>query len=597
MGMDVQKKLDKIIHSPDQLANLIGRYQKVRNKDLYHYTIWSSLAKMMKPAVVEHDGERHSCRMLWLSSACGTNDRTEEGLGHNVFFTCFSREAKENVAMWTNYGVPKSEAVRVRIKDADMVEWFEKLRLTKRIYRVDVDKQGHVSYTRIMVDEPDGIDIRFDDVRYWSDDFEVFDKQANGANPVELRIDTHRVKVDASVAQMLMKGGGVNADACFRKKIGWAYEKEARLVVRLKKDVSLSRIAVEFDEPLEKALNDPGRNIQRGPWYSSSRHYDEIGRVSIYEVEGSDYQDELNMRSICSGCGKSQGCFCERRDAEVRRRIKPKNERLALERLKTSKDHDAAIDQFLRCIQSNIAVTVGEIEYEATPSKLRRHLEDMFPTRDSVLEWLMCETRRKATDSNLAQTLDRSLRTLLQIKEKKVRSKAIHYLMYEVVLYLTMYLLRQGRIDVINNLVSSVDRNMDGQLYFRGMLENLNPSQILDIRDEYGNDVPLVEWMKRNAFGGPEIMIELAYADFCLYILISARYGHCSWLPPVFDAYKEQLAETLEKSTTILASARRLPFDDYQKVLQGRAGVTFPRQQEFRSAIERIRKSVQQIKR
>ena len=310
MGIDK----DRVVRSLQQLSMLIQQYQHARGKDLYHYTIWSSLAKMMKPVALEYDGVRHDSRMLWLSSANRTNDRSEGSLGESVFIASFSRMIKENVAMWTNYGIPKYEAVRIRLNDVVMQKWYENLQRTKHVYRINTDSYGIVSYTPI--EEVDNVDIQFGDVQYWDGDAEGFDRQVIGDNLVRLTIGGKRYDVDASSAQafLKMKSGTAPCDACFRKKRGWVYEKEARIVIRLKSNVCVDRIAVEFNEPLEAVLNNPSQNIQRGPWYSSSRHYDEIEGVSIRDTALSEYQDEINMRSICSGCDKIRNCICERRE-------------------------------------------------------------------------------------------------------------------------------------------------------------------------------------------------------------------------------------------------------------------------------------------
>ena len=310
MGIDK----DRVVRSLQQLSMLIRQYRSIRCKDLYHYTIWSSLAKMMKPVEVECDRKRHLSRMLWLSSANRTNDRSEGSLGGNVFIVCFSREARENVAMWTNYGIPKYEAARIRLNDVTMKNWYENLQRTKRVYRVNTDSRGAVSYTPL--EAVDNIDIQFGDVQYWDCDAESFDKQVFGRNLVRLTIGGKRYEVDASATQafLKLKGSADPCDAYFRKKRGWAYEREARLVIRLKGNVDVGRIAVEFDEPLKTVLSWPLQNIQRGPWYSRSRHYDEIEDVSISGTALSEYWDEINMRSICSGCDKIKDCICERRE-------------------------------------------------------------------------------------------------------------------------------------------------------------------------------------------------------------------------------------------------------------------------------------------
>lgn len=310
MGIDK----DRAVRSLQQLSMLIRQYQHARGKDLYHYTIWSSLAKMMKPVELECNGKRHLSRMLWLSRANGTNDRTEGVLGENVFIACFSRMIKENVAMWTSYGIPRYEAVRIRLNDVVMQNWLENLQRTRCVYCCNTDSRGIVSYTPI--EEVDNVDIQFGDVQYWDGDVESFDKQEIGTDLVGLTIGGCRYEVDASAARafLRLKGSKVPRDVCFRKKRGWVYEKEARLVIRLKRNVSADRIAVEFNEPLETVLNSSLQNIQRGPWYSCSRHYDEIEGVSIYETAPSEYQDEINMRSICTGCDKVKNCTCERRE-------------------------------------------------------------------------------------------------------------------------------------------------------------------------------------------------------------------------------------------------------------------------------------------
>ena len=144
--------------SCDQLKSMLT--DNIHHMSYYHLTTWPSLCKMMEHVTVPDDGTKH--RMLHLSAAVNMNDRDDKKCGNGVYFSSFSFGPAENISMWTNYGIPNEEAVRVRFYYRVFIEWIQTLRHSIKVYGVNPDG----SLTSLSA-KPE---IKLVDVAYWSQD-------------------------------------------------------------------------------------------------------------------------------------------------------------------------------------------------------------------------------------------------------------------------------------------------------------------------------------------------------------------------------------------------------------------------------------------
>ena len=107
-----------------------------------HLTTWSSLCKMLEPVAVPGDENKH--RMLHLGAAVNMNDENDKRCGKRVFFTSFSFGPTENISMWTNYGIPNEEAVRLSMETK--TAWFWS-RSRQKLW-IKGETSGHFQYVR-----------------------------------------------------------------------------------------------------------------------------------------------------------------------------------------------------------------------------------------------------------------------------------------------------------------------------------------------------------------------------------------------------------------------------------------------------------------
>ena len=253
----------------------------------FHLTTWSSLCKMMEYVTLP-DGSKH--RMLHLSAAVTMNDRDDKKCGNGVYFASFSFGLAENVSMWTNYGIPNKDSVRVKFHTPEVWEWVATFRKGQiKVYGVCPDGSLEPLSAKPI--------LRMVDVAYWSPD-----KQWNKRNDPNDGIFIHdRNKfrlIDCESVDNFM-----GKDPYMFKEAGWNYESETRLVLIFKKDLAdkYQRVAIPFDEPFNTLDQNFGIHVWRGPWFETIPDEKAAGH-SLDEALASDYEEKIKMRSACDAC-------------------------------------------------------------------------------------------------------------------------------------------------------------------------------------------------------------------------------------------------------------------------------------------------------
>lgn len=288
----------------------------------YHYTRWSSFAKMMQKVKLS-DGEH---RLLYLTNASWTNDGIEARWPNNVYMVCFSHSRYEDVAMWLNYGKYAADAVRVKFDRASIARWRESAWPNGCVYGVEGDDDNpqyvpcpcSTQYVRLSavayvipskhwVVEQDGIEdsdeeliVQDGNVEWGRSFFKVF-KEREGYDWVDRVYDGISLE---------------GIDPVFKKR-GWAYEREVRIIVKINGERQFKRIAIPFDEPLDELercmrMTQEQRErevwlgttkvwdkrfplFQSGPWYDEGRRYAPVCGFDLGNAFRSEYSDEIKI--------------------------------------------------------------------------------------------------------------------------------------------------------------------------------------------------------------------------------------------------------------------------------------------------------------
>ena len=178
---------------------------------------------MLKRVHVPEGKEMH--QMLRLRAAVKMNDEGDKKCGEGVFFTCFSFGPAENISMWTNYGVPNQEAVRIRFSRCAMTKWLNAYK-DGAIGVYGVEANGN------LVKIPERPEAKLVDIAYWSKYLGVSNKQKiKDPNKGVIRyMDRTYVITAPADWRERMESGKLKDIAYMFKETGWQYENETRLV-------------------------------------------------------------------------------------------------------------------------------------------------------------------------------------------------------------------------------------------------------------------------------------------------------------------------------------------------------------------------------
>ena len=285
--------------SCEQLSSMLTNNR--HNLSYFHLTTWTKLCMMMKRVTVPDDGSEH--RMLHLGAAVNMNDEYDKKCGKGIFFTSFSFGPAENISMWTNYGIPNKEAVRVRFYHRVFHKWYDDSRPGIRAYGVKSDGS-----LESLSAKPN---LKLVDVAYWSPRI----KQGGIVVPDQGIFIHNRNKfrlTDCSNVESFMKEKG----QYMFKEAGWNYESEVRLVLEFDEDLAdrYQRVAIPFDAPLDNLDDYFNNEVMYGPWFNPGKPIEDTAAGHrLEEAAKSHYWGIVNMRSVCDDCPEidSGKCICE----------------------------------------------------------------------------------------------------------------------------------------------------------------------------------------------------------------------------------------------------------------------------------------------
>ena len=154
-------------------------------------------------------------------------------LWKRTFISSFSCVEGESAAMWGLYGKPSNEALRLSFEHATMAEWIEALKAGQGCPKAQFFKVGDLDAGKVDLRWED-VQIQFGDVLYGGN----VDGSSDSSDGYVFRGRRLKKSLFSEFDPKLDKSSAMTG---FVKSADWAYEEEARLIVRVKEDAHLPK--------------------------------------------------------------------------------------------------------------------------------------------------------------------------------------------------------------------------------------------------------------------------------------------------------------------------------------------------------------------
>ena len=237
----------------------------------FHYTNWSSLAKMMTPVKLE--GVKEKRCVLVTKAPKDKNDLSEGALDGRYWYVSFTHEPHELVQMWVVYGQYSPEAARVCFDGKMLTDSAKQDAAQIGVYEVPDDTKNGV-FKRVSAKL---VAVKLFDVGY-------FAKEELGKRKGV--IHRHRkYTVGLNDLESLRKSG--REFGPYFKDATWADEKEVRLLLVFDKPIKADKIAIDFDVPIADVRANLRNRVVTSPWLDMPK----IADTSI----------DMCQTSICKG--------------------------------------------------------------------------------------------------------------------------------------------------------------------------------------------------------------------------------------------------------------------------------------------------------
>ena len=261
---------------------------------LFHYTNTEAFTKIVLG------------NAIWLSRIDQMNDLTESfSDADKTYAFCLTAVPTENVAMWIGYGVPRKDAIRVRFSGKEL----ESICREATVYPVEdnvVNKRKPISCTASL---------------------QYVGYMSRSGKSVHVRNVIYKIPDDES--DLMDKCGS------FIKTLGWRYEQEVRLVVKLNEKISAKKVQLNLGNVIKSLLTYKPKkrkdshgmpSVIVGPWGNREDFIKEIKEklsvdnedVSYFlsnslDNEGlvreSEYKGKIRLGQ-CEKCDKTTSCNC-----------------------------------------------------------------------------------------------------------------------------------------------------------------------------------------------------------------------------------------------------------------------------------------------
>ena len=311
----------------EEFARLLERGGE-GHEHCWHYTRWGGFKGIVTPHEVldAHGRSVGKRRLLLLSRAGASNDKTEQGWGQGVYSASFSYSPYEDVAMWLHYGRRSADAVRVRFDGAALRGGVEEARRDGEFCAAWSAGEGEFEFRRMKVG--DVREAKFVDVGYVIPERLRKLNRLAGGN-VEYGREFYEVERDGGLGwSEEVYGGNVErlgaAFAPYFKKRGWCYERETRLVVWLAEGAALpQRIAAGVGEQFGGGWT-PEECLTSGPWFKAGEGsatgkvaVGDFGAVGLEDAQGSDYAAEIGLFDDGKAAGGSDDVGADGKQGEA----------------------------------------------------------------------------------------------------------------------------------------------------------------------------------------------------------------------------------------------------------------------------------------
>lgn len=269
------------LDTPKKLAD----YLKSKGKGhtyYYHYTNSRVLTGMLQS------------QKIYLSRADTLNDFYEGNScpKDRVYIASFSYRPPENIAMWSMYGVPYPNGIRLEFSRKSMNESINQFEKDKTVYSAEGNNE------QIILGDA-APELTIIDVAYAHKNSLEHDR---GHNKDEILFK--------KITKCLENGSMLCW--CIKHDI-WLAEREVRLLLQLKKSIPYNRVAIDFSKALSSFA------VTCGPCTNKNEIEELISGNGSVTVKGSAYQGKTYFRS-CSGCLR-QTEFCKKRNTSLETNI------------------------------------------------------------------------------------------------------------------------------------------------------------------------------------------------------------------------------------------------------------------------------------
>lgn len=277
------------------------KYSRAKNHEQYcHYTRLSALDSILQSKTI---------RLGCVTEFNDVVDKQQFGsIEEQILYysLCFSTGKNENLPLWYLYSSMDGQGARIRMSKSTIAKLLENAQYAL----LKVDSSSKKVVKRIEL-KPTDIDVKFEDVLYY--------RVHEGTNKVDLKYNTmtnYSIPMDEfKIYQQVHTG--------FLKGLIWYYEKETRLLIKLRgavadsirnrvKDIERGEIKYKIELSLETIY--PKIIIDFGPemdslddcWHlTSGKEFNGI-RDFIYSTSRthlSSYKGTIKM-NLCQKCDK-----------------------------------------------------------------------------------------------------------------------------------------------------------------------------------------------------------------------------------------------------------------------------------------------------
>lgn len=257
---------------------------------LFHHTNVTSFANMVKGGSIR------------LSRIDTMNDGTEVFKdAKRTYAFCLSATPTENAGMWIAYGLPRREAIRVRFPG-------------KALHDICKANKGRVHIKPIKDSQPQ-------------------DKTVSGTISLQyvgyvshsgIRVHVRKTIYRFPEKMAMPRAAVMNRYGSFIKLLGWEYEHEIRLVIRLDEEINAEKIQLDMPDVFTKILKYKPKkrgdstgmpSVIVGPWGDPTTFEKKFRDV----LEGQNYERRDDVSYFLEQAGDEDGLI---RESEFKGKIR-----------------------------------------------------------------------------------------------------------------------------------------------------------------------------------------------------------------------------------------------------------------------------------